>query len=71
MALRTKYKILNDFSRKLREIGRDDLYDLLSGEQVMEGVKKVADKVGFKKHPVDGESMKKYINELTEWILRK
>jgi hypothetical protein len=66
--LRTRFTILNEFAARLKQIGRRDLHDMLGGEQVMEGVKKVADAVGFRKYPVEGEPMVDYINELWEFI---
>lgn len=65
---RSRYPILNEFAARLKEIGRRDLHDLLLGKQIMKGVSDVADAVGFKKYPTEGEPMVDYINELWEHI---
>jgi len=67
--LKTRFPVLNEFASRLKEIGRQDLYDLLSGKQVMAGVADVAEAVGFDKYPKEGEPIVDYINELWGYII--
>ena len=66
--VRSNYETLNIFAKRLKEIGRRDLHDLLAGKQIMKGVSDVADVVGFGRHPVEGESMQAYVRELLDYI---
>jgi len=67
--LKTRFPVLNEFATRLKQIGRQDLHDLLGGKQVMKGVADVADAVGFDKHPKEGDPIVDYINELWEYII--
>jgi hypothetical protein len=68
--VRSNYETLNIFAKRLKDIGRRDLHDLLAGKQIMKGVSAVADAVGFGKHPVEGQSMQEYVKELLDYIER-
>lgn len=71
MAPKTRYPILNEFARKLREMGKDDLLACLGGGiSIMDSIKMIADKVGCDEYPDLNERMDIYLNKLWPYIER-
>ena len=68
--IRTGRPVLDEFALKIKELGHMDLYGLLKGKPIIEGIMDIADKVGFDKYPNSTERVDDYLNELWPYIQR-
>jgi hypothetical protein len=68
--IRTGRPVLDEFAAEIKNLGHMDLYEMLKGRPIIEGIMEIADTVGFGRHPDDKERVDGYLNELWPYIVR-